>query len=353
MSGSKNLWSYDGLLEQLTEAQEEINQLQDGNEQLQIQLSETAETLAEEKQTHLSEVSKLQSALRQMQSKLQEQTGQIVKLNSADLILKDNEKLRKDNERLIEEKDLTVKRANKMVAGCQKEYVEKFSQLERYENTVKEKEKKADDMIASQSKWIEKQAAAMSERERNYYRAEYKKQAAKLKAGYRAKVTAHETQFFGTILYSIFVTLFAAVKSEVFLADLENFFLTLWLTIQTYIGYVEQAGNWLVRFSKGISQPIAATIIYWLLYIVVEVFMIAAPLAMFYYVGRKFLIWYKEQMADNISLWTAFVTLAVSIFLGSEIRSFLPMNLILLNVVVHLIYCGVKVYIRGCRKNRE
>lgn len=77
----------------------------------------------------------------------------------------------------------------------------------------------------------------------------------------------------------------------------------------------------------------------------------AAPLSLFYYVGRKFLIWYKEQIADNISLWTAFVTLAVSIFLGSEIRSFLPVNLILLNVVVHLIYCGVKAYIRGCRKN--
>ena len=256
--------------------------------------------------------------------------------------MKDNKKLRKDNERLTEEKDLTVKRANKMVAASQEEYVEKFSQLERYENTVKEKEKKADDMIASQSKRIEKQATAMSERERNYYRAEYKKQAAKLKAGYRAKVTAHETQFFGTILYSIFVTLFAAVKSEVFLADLENFFLTLWHIIQTYIGYVEQAGKWLAGVSNEISQPIAATIIYWLLYIVVEVFMIAAPLALFYYVGRKFLIWYKEQIADNISLWTAFVTLSVSILLGSEIRSFLPVNLILLNMVVHLIYCGTR-----------
>ena len=352
MSESKNLWSYDGLLEQLTEAQKEINQLQDGKEHLQIQLSKTAETLAEEKQMHSSEVSKLQSALRQMQSKLQEQTEQIVKLNSADLILKDNEKLKKDNIRLIEEKDLTVKHVKKMVADCQKKYDEKFSQLKCYEDTIKEKEKEADDMIANQSKWIEKQAATMSVQERNYYRAEYKKQAAKLKAGYRAKVTAHETQFIGTILYSIFVTLFAAVKSEIFLADLENFFFILWRLIQAHTGYSEQAGKWLAGFSKGISQPIAATIVYWLLYIVVEVLMIAAPLALLYYVGGKFLVWYKKQIADNISLWTAFVTLAISIFLGSEIRIFLPMNLILLNVVIHLIYCGIRKYVRGGRENQ-
>ena len=349
MNESKNLWSYDGLLEQLTEAQEEINQLQEEKEQLQIQLSET---LAEEKQMHLSEVSKLQSALRQMQSKLQEQTEQIVKLNSADLILKDNEKLKIDNKRLIEEKDLTVKHVNEMAAACQKEYDVKFSRLERYEDTVKEKEKKADDMIANQSKWIEKQAAAMSEQERKYYRARYEKQAVKLKAGYRAKVASHETQFFGTILYSIFVTLFMAVKSEIFLADLENFFLALWSIVQAHIEYSEQAGKWLAGFGKGISQPIAATIIYWMLFIVVEVFMIAAPLILLYYVGGKFLVWYKEQMADNISLWITLVTLAGSILLGSEISGLLSMNLILLNVVIHLIYCGIRKYIRGCRENQ-
>lgn len=50
--------------------------------------------------------------------------------------------------------------------------------------------------------------------------------------------------------------------------------------------------------------------------------------------------------------WAAFIVLAVSVVFGKELNELFSINLILFNCLIHLVYCGFRHYIRGCKKNR-
>ena len=80
--------------------------------------------------------------------------------------------------------------------------------------------------------------------------------------------------------------------------------------------------------------------------------MLGVPLLLIYFAGKKFISWYKAEIADTISLWVAFIVLAVSVVFGKELNELFSINLILFNCLIHLVYCGFRHYIRGCKKNR-
>lgn len=57
------------------------------------------------------------------------------------------------------------------------------------------------------------------------------------------------------------------------------------------------------------------------------------------------------EVSDHISLWVVLTTLAISITLGRYIKAVIPINLILLNLAVHL--CGIRAYMRAHKRNRR
>ena len=57
------------------------------------------------------------------------------------------------------------------------------------------------------------------------------------------------------------------------------------------------------------------------------------------------------EVSDHISLWVVLTTLAISITLGRYIKAVIPINLILLNLAVHL--CGIRAYMRAYKRNRR
>ena len=66
----------------------------------------------------------------------------------------------------------------------------------------------------------------------------------------------------------------------------------------------------------------------------------------------KLVSWYAEDYADNMSLGVALVSLALSIFFAEEIRAFVPINLLLLLIITHVLYVGVRWYVKGWRESR-
>ena len=126
----------------------------------------------------------------------------------------------------------------------------------------------------------------------------------------------------------------------------------MWKNICAYIGFSSRAAEWLAGFSGGIGQEVLATIVYYLFYVVAVIVLMAVPLVAFYFAGKKFVAWYRVEFADVISLWEVFAVLAVTIFLAEEIKGLLTLNLLLLNIVGHIAYCGIREYVRGYRRNR-
>jgi hypothetical protein len=66
----------------------------------------------------------------------------------------------------------------------------------------------------------------------------------------------------------------------------------------------------------------------------------------------KLVSFYAEDYADNLSLGVALVSLSASIFFAEEIRAIVPINLLLLLIITHVLYVGVRWYIKGYRENR-
>ena len=184
------------------------------------------------------------------------------------------------------------------------------------------------------------------------YNLRYSKKSKELRAGYHARVAAHEGQLWGTTVYGIIFTLLSALKSQVFRNDFAGFYIGFANIIAFCLKCAGRAGEWMGNFSHAITQPTVAGIVYYVLYVLAVAFMLGVPLLLIYFAGKKFISWYKAEIADTISLWVAFIVLAVSVVFGKELNELFSINLILFNCLIHLVYCGFRHYIRGCKKNR-
>ena len=87
-----------------------------------------------------------------------------------------------------------------------------------------------------------------------------------------------------------------------------------------------------------------------LLVVIIVIIILIATVAV--YMIYSYIRWYKEEIADYISLFMAFSAFAISTTLSEYIKGWLPINLILLNIIIHLTYTGFRNYHRECKKNR-
>lgn len=343
MNGYGNSKREDELIDMVTE-------LEDENKVLHQQVTDLRQQLT---------TSVPSSTVSILKSKIQEQADEIVslnewigRLNGADLILKDNERLKAENSRLIKETESAVRQAHKEVDDEKQKLSMQAMELIEAEKKVKAHQTKLDDMLANESEHIKKEAQIISEKTRKYYERLYSKKSKELRAGYHARVAAHEGQLWGTTMYGIIFTLLSALKSQVFRNDFAGFYIGFADIIAFCLKCAGRAGEWMGNFSHAITQPTVAGIVYYVLYVLAVAFMLGVPLILIYFAGKKFISWYKEEIADTISLWAAFIVLAVSVVFGKELNELFSINLILFNCLIHLVYCGFRHYIRGCKKNR-
>ena len=343
MNGYGNSKREDELIDMVTE-------LEDENKVLHQQVTDLRQQLT---------TSVPSSTVSILKSKIQEQADEIVslnewigRLNGADLILKDNERLKAENSRLIKETESAVRQAHKEVDDEKQKLSMQAMELIEAEKKVKAHQTKLDDMLANESEHIKKEAQIISEKTRKYYERLYSKNSKKLRAGYHARVAAYEGQLWGTTVYGIIFTLLSALKSQVFRNDFAGFYIGFANIIAFCLKCAGRAGEWMGNFSHAITQPTVAGIVYYVLYVLAVAFMLGVPLLLIYFAGKKFISWYKAEIADTISLWVAFIVLAVSVVFGKELNELFSINLILFNCLIHLVYCGFRHYIRGCKKNR-
>ncbi len=350
MNGYGNSKSDDELIIMMEDMQDEL-------EQMKNRLEEKDKTIVDlQKQLQTSVPSSTVSALK---NKIQEQADEIVslnehivRLNSADLILKDNERLKEENSRIVRETEAAVRNARKEIDAENQKIGRQATKLIETEKKVKMHQAKLDDMLANESEHIKKEAQIISEKTRKYYERLYSKKSKELRAGYHARVAAHEGQLWGTTVYGIIFTLLSALKSQVFRNDFAGFYIGFANIIAFCLKCAGRAGEWMGNFSHAITQPNVAGIVYYVLYVLAVAFLLGVPLLLIYFAGKKFIRWYKEEIADTISLWAAFIVLAVSVVFGKELNELFSINLILFNCLIHLVYCGFRHYIRGCKKNR-
>jgi hypothetical protein len=153
-------------------------------------------------------------------------------------------------------------------------------------------------------------------------------------------------------MFSLIATLSQVWKEPVITEDTANFFSGLWSILVTGYGLTEYAGRSIAGVAEAIDNPTASAVLYWIICILVIVTIIGAVGAGIVYVSYRYAAYIREHQWDRHTVIAAVADLAVTMFLAGEIRSVVPVNLILMQVLLFLEYSGARAWIHHSRAER-
>ena len=169
---------------------------------------------------------------------------------------------------------------------------------------------------------------------------------------YKNMTIGYESILFLLAWYSIATTLFTAILSPVFLNDCITFFGTIGKGMVSLFREFVTGADSFGQLSNGISNSIVSGIVYWLIAAIVMgiLFIITGFLiiGIGYQVGKI----YRKYCWDIISIMVAIMSTAIVIYFGEWIKSVIPINLIVLLLLVHVIYIGIRCYVKDWREER-
>ena len=180
----------------------------------------------------------------------------------------------------------------------------------------------------------------------------YDTQREKLAGRYKAKTVMYEALIFLLIWYSISTTLFQMIRSKIFISDCVVFFDTIATFIQNIAGLTILVGNNVAQVSNGISNPVIAEIIYWLIRILICGGCLVGAGILVVFIGIKIAGLYKKYCWDMITIMVILVSMAIAIYFADWIRTILPVNLLFLLLLVQVIYVVIRWYVKGWRETR-
>ena len=180
----------------------------------------------------------------------------------------------------------------------------------------------------------------------------YDTQREKLAGRYKTKTVMYEALMFLLIWYSVSTTLFQMIRSKVFVSDCMVFFDTIATFVQTIAGGIIPAAKNMAQISNGISNPVVAGIVYWLIRILICGGCLVGAGIFLAFIGIKIVGLYKKYCWDMITIMVILISMATAIYFGNWIKTALPINLLFFLLFVQLVYVGIRWYVKGWRETR-
>ena len=137
----------------------------------------------------------------------------------------------------------------------------------------------------------------------------------------------YEALMFLLIWYSVSTTLFQMIRSKIFISDCVVFFDTIATFVQTIAGWGVLIGKNVAQISNGISNPVVAGIIYWLIRILICGGCLVGAGIFLAFIGIKIVGLYKKYCGDSITIMVILISMATAIYFGKWIKTTLPINL--------------------------
>ena len=109
----------------------------------------------------------------------------------------------------------------------------------------------------------------------------------------------------------------------------------------------------MTQISNGISNPVVAGIVYWLIRILICGGCLVGVGILLAFIEIKIAGLYKKYCWDMITIMVILVSMAIAIYFGNWIKAVLPINLLFLLLFVQLVYVGIRWYVKGWRETRE
>ena len=253
--------------------------------------------------------------------------------------------LRKTKELLQSEKEKTHA-AEIMTEECQ----DKLRQAEQERDYALSHQKKVEIPVEKPVLYQKcgncKQTAYLKAKEK------YDMQREKLAGRYKTKTAMYEALMFLLIWYSVSTTLFQMIRSKIFISDCVVFFDTIATFIQIIAGWIILTGKNMAQISNGISNPVVAGIVYWLIRILICGGCLVGAGIFLAFIGIKIVGLYKKYCWDMITIMVILISMEIAIYFGDWIKTVLPINLLFFLLFVQLVYVGIRWYVKGWRETR-
>lgn len=253
--------------------------------------------------------------------------------------------LRKTKELLQSEKEKTLT-AKDMIEECR----DKLRQAEQERDYALSYQKKVE--IPVEKPVLYQKCGNCNQTAYLKAKEKYDTQREKLAGRYKTKTAMYEALMFLLIWYSVSTTLFQMIRSKIFISDCVVFFDTIATFIQTIAGWIILTGKNMAQISNGISNPVVAGIVYWLIRILICGGCLVGAGILVAFIEIKIAELYKKCCWDMITIMVILISMATAIYFGKWIKTTLPINLLFLLLFVQLVYVGIRWYVKGWRETR-
>lgn len=286
------------------------------------------------------------SKIRTLQGQLNESLNLCEKLNSenkAENVQALKNELKQTKELLQSEKE---KRADSTIEECQ----DKLRQAEREKEYALTHQKKVE--IPVEKPVLYERCRNCDRRAYQQAKERYEHQRNGLEKKYKAKIVGFDAMLIVLLWYAIVTTVFAAIRSGIFLGDFTAFFEVLWNGIRQSCKWIVGVAKALAQVGDRIPNEMIAIIVHWLLFIIVIAGVAGVIGVLIVIVEKKVTKAYRENCWDVISVGMAVIGLAVAVYFGDWIKALVKLNLVALLLLVQAVYVGIRVYVKGCKRAR-
>ena len=166
------------------------------------------------------------------------------------------------------------------------------------------------------------------------------------------QTTSYESILFLLAWYSVTTTLFTAILSPVFLNDCITFFGVLGKGMGNLFREFVIGADSFGQLSNGISNSIVSGIVYWLIATIVMGILFIITGLIIVWIGYQVGKIYRKYCWDIISIVEVITSTAIAIYFGDWIKSVISINLITLLLLVHVVYIGIRCYVKDWMEER-
>ena len=318
--------------------------------QAQLELEIVENSRAQERISNLSsEVSILKNELLKKSEKIVSLNEKIENLSKSDLQLKKSKELMAAG--------LKAKReAEAIRSACEadrKELIRKESSLADRESKLREKEDhfereinfKAEKMIKADRTRLEwEYKIRMQDNDRHT-----KAKQDELSKKYKTMTVTCKVEFMVVLIYGVISSILQTVTTPVIREDIVTFFTGIWKGIVGLYTLIEMLARNVAGLANYIEDPTASGIVYWIICVAIMAVLILAILFGLGLVLFRYGRYVRENQWDMYTVIAITVDIAVTLFLAEEIRRLIPINMVVIQAVILLIYSLIRARIRHVR----
>ena len=284
-----------------------------------------------------SENSTLRKELQKKSDKIVVLNGQLKEQSQIEADLKKSEEAMKVGEKAQRE----AERIRAAIEGKQEELDNREADIKQQESELSIQIEKEAEILTEGLRF---DLVADFEQKNDDRDREYKMMERELSDKYRKLTVRYQTEFTIILFYGVIVTALKAITTPEIMGDVIQFLVHWWQALVDFVLNVIGFAHTVANLSSFIPNPTAASIVFWVMLILIAGIAIGIVFLTILSVIITYLRYVKAKQFDRYTVIAVITALAFVICLVEVIKGITPINLFALQICLFLIYSGARAW---------